>query len=123
MITEQELKLMSRTIEEAIKDAEKSKEHDKHESSKIREYSQRIASYKVMLQVLHFAEGITGMLDENTLNLHAEKLDQQLAQLSGPSETDLFESENSKGLAQELSVIKTKQRALAFIFGKEKKLL
>jgi hypothetical protein len=123
MITEQELKMMARTVEEAIKDLEKSKEHDKRDSSKISEWSAKIAIYRIMLQVLHFAQGLTGMLDEDTLKAHGEKLEAELLKINAPKETELFGSENNKAAQQELSILKTKQRTLDYIFGKEKKLL
>jgi FKBP-type peptidyl-prolyl cis-trans isomerase (trigger factor) len=123
MITEQELTNAIVTIEHGLRDAESARAKEKSDAAKLKDLSLQLAESRIKLQVLHWAQGITGMVSEQELNDAISKLESQISQFQSPQSIDLFEPKDEKDLAARILAAKSKLLTLQFVAGAEKKIL
>ena len=124
MISEHELTAAIVAVEQSIHDSEEAKIRDKHDSAKLKEISVQLIIDKTKLQMLHYAQGIIGMITEEQLNEALAVLHKYIDHLHDPQETDLFEAPgDQKELERQKLIARTKMLALNFIAGEEKKIL
>jgi len=123
MITEQELKAAIFAVERDIAEAAEHRVREKHDAGRRKELADRIATDKVRLQTLHYAEGIAAMISEKELKQAMASCQAAFAVLTSPHEQDLFRSTDDRGLDRKVLVLKTKFAVLEFIAGLSPKLL
>jgi len=124
MITEQELASAIVSVEQSIRDTEEARTKQKHDSAGLTELSLRLLIDKTKLQVLHYAQGVTGLISHEHLREATAAVEKYIGQLQAPLETDLFSpSENGKELERQKLIARTKLLALQFVAGEEKKIL
>ena len=125
MISEQELVSAVVAVEQSLRDAEEAKVKGKHDIARLQELSLQILIDKTKLQVLHYAQGITGPLSDKELAADIAGLDSYLDSLQAPKETSLFEqpTDDSKEIERHKLVMRTKLLTLRFLAGEEKKIL
>ena len=123
MITEQELKKSVIACEQYIRDLEHQKQRDKRDTASLHDLTSAIQETRIKLQVLHYTEGLTGMISEEELKHGIQKLTKRIEELEIPQEIDLFNGDKGKKIQTELSVLKTRLFTLQFVAGREKTLL
>jgi hypothetical protein len=122
MISEEELKNAVASIEQRLKELDRLRERDKHDSISLKKWADQSAVERIKLQVLHYTEGITGMISEKHLAEAVRAVEAQIRDFERPREVDLFGADEGKDLGRKLMSARTKLEVLDYIAGNEKKL-
>lgn len=120
MIDEKELRAAVAAMEQHVRDCEGRKGSSRHDPAALKHLSGEIAEAKVKLQVLHYAQGVTGTISEKTLASDLAALAARIEELNGPREVDLFGSFDDRALDSERREADRKWQALEFVAGRRK---
>jgi hypothetical protein len=123
MISDQELISAIVTVEQNIKDLDVQREKSKNDSGQVKVWAQNMSALKIKLQILHYCQGLTGMISAEELSQALEKTKTFYADLSAPREQDLFAPSEDKTLPQKIFAMQTKIFALQFVAGVEKRII